>query len=79
MQDKDIRKILIEYLKIKHKNYRIYQEKSIGSSVCDVMLVTDKLIGFEIKSDSDNYDRLKQQVEEYIALVCEKYLILQNM
>ena len=52
MQDKEIRKILIEYLKIKHKEYRIYQEKSIGSSICDLMLVTDKLTGFEIKSDN---------------------------
>lgn len=58
MQDKEIRRILIEYLKIQHKEYRIYQEKSIGSSVCDLMLVTDRLTGFEIKSDSDNYERL---------------------
>ena len=76
MQDKDIRKILIEYLKIKHKNYRIYQEKSIGSSVCDVMLVTDKLIGFEIKSDSDNYDRLKRQVEEYTNFFDANYIVV---
>ena len=76
MQDKDIRKILIEYLKIKHKNYRIYQEKSIGSSVCDVMLVTDKLIGFEIKSDSDNYDRLKRQVDEYTNFFDANYIVV---
>ena len=29
MQDKEIRKILIEYLKIQHDKYRIYQEKAL--------------------------------------------------
>ena len=65
MQDKEIRRILIEYLGIKYKEYRIYQEKSIGSSICDLMLVTDKLTGFEIKSDQDNYERLPRQVTAY--------------
>ena len=53
MTDKEIRRILIEYLSATNRTYRIFQEKSIGSSICDVMLVTDKLCGFEIKSDSD--------------------------
>ena len=65
MQDKEIRRILIEYLGIKYKEYRIYQEKSIGSSICDLMLVTDKLTGFEIKSDQDNYELLPRQVTAY--------------
>ena len=76
MQDRDIRKILIEYLKIKYNEYRIYQEKSIGSSVCDVMLVTDKLIGFEIKSDSDNYERLQRQIDEYTKFFDENYIVV---
>ncbi len=76
MQDRDIRKILIEYLKIKYRDYRIYQEKSIGSSVCDVMLVTDKLIGFEIKSDSDNYERLQRQIDEYTNFFDENYIVV---
>ena len=76
MQDKEIRKILIEYLKIKHKEYRIYQEKSIGSSICDLMLVTDKLTGFEIKSDSDNYERLPRQVTAYNQFFDENYVVV---
>lgn len=76
MQDKEIRKILIEYLKIKHKEYRIYQEKSIGSSICDLMLVTDKLTGFEIKSDSDNYERLPRQVTAYNQFFDENYIVV---
>lgn len=74
MQDKEIRKILIEYLKIQHDKYRIYQEKSIGSSICDLMLVTDKLTGFEIKSDSDNYERLPRQIAAYNHFFDENYI-----
>lgn len=56
MKDADIRKILIEYIKTTHKkSIRIFQEKSIGNSICDVMLVDDKLTGFEIKSDADTH------------------------
>ena len=76
MQDKDIRKILIEYLKIQHDKYRIYQEKSIGSSICDLMLVTDKLTGFEIKSDSDNYERLPRQIAAYNHFFDENYIVV---
>ena len=76
MQDKEIRRILIEYLNIKHKEYRIYQEKSIGSSICDLMLVTDKLTGFEIKSDRDNYERLAKQVSAYNQFFDENYIVV---
>ncbi len=54
VRDKEIRNILIAYLKVKCDEVRIYQEKSIGSAICDVMAVTDRLIGFEINSDCDN-------------------------
>lgn len=50
MNDKAIRNILIAYLKASNHEIRIYQEKSIGTSICDVMAVTDKLTGYEIKS-----------------------------
>lgn len=54
MDDKAIRGILIEWLQANYPEGRIYQEKSIGESVCDVMLVSDYLTGFEIKSDRDS-------------------------
>ena len=57
MDDKAIRGILIEWLQANYPEGRIYQEKSIGESVCDVMLVSDYLTGFEIKSDRDSYRR----------------------
>lgn len=76
MQDKEIRKILIKYLKQRHSEYRIYQEKSIGSSICDLMLVTDKLTGFEIKSDSDSYERLSKQVTDYNLFFDDNYIVI---
>ena len=76
MKDPAIRKILVEYLKIKYKKHRIYQEKHIGSSICDVMLVTDRLIGFEIKSDEDNYTRLGSQIKAYERYFDENYIVV---
>ena len=76
MKDKSIRKILIEYLSIQHKEYRIYQEKNVGSSICDLMLVTDKLIGYEIKSDSDTYERLAHQVTAYDKFFDLNYVVV---
>ena len=76
MKDKEIRNILIAYLKVKHEEIRIYQEKSIGSAICDVMAVTDRLIGFEIKSDGDNYQRLERQIEFYDKFFDENYIVV---
>lgn len=75
---KQIKEILIEYLKVTYKEIRIYQEKSIGSSICDVMAVTDRLLGFEIKSDLDNYTRLEEQVNAYDLFFDENYLVVSS-
>lgn len=76
MNDKAIRDILIAYLQATNHEIRIYQEKSIGSSICDVMAVTDKLTGYEIKSDLDNYDRLETQIKAYDRFFDENYLVV---
>ena len=76
MKDKEIRKILIEYLKSQGTEMRIYQEKSIGNSICDLMTVTDKLTGYEIKSDSDNYQRLNDQVLTYDRFFDFNYIVI---
>lgn len=76
MDDRSIRKILISYLKAKHKEIRIYQEKSIGSSICDVMAVTNCLVGYEIKSDLDNYERLPDQIKAYDQFFDKNYLVV---
>lgn len=76
MNDKKIRDILIEYLKTEKSEVRIYQEKSIGSSICDLMTVTDCLTGYEIKSDSDNYTRLESQVKAYRRFFDKNYIVV---
>lgn len=76
MNDKKIREILIEYLKTENSEIRIYQEKSIGSSICDLLAVTDCLTGYEIKSDLDNYSRLKSQVEAYRNFFDKNYIVV---
>ena len=76
MNDKAIRDILIAWLQATNHEIRIYQEKSIGASICDVMAVTDKLTGYEIKSDLDNYARLEDQVKAYDRFFDENYLVV---
>lgn len=76
MNDKEIRKILVSYLEATHNKIRIYHEKNIGAAICDVMVVTDKLTGFEIKSDLDNYKRLDNQVRTYDRFFDENYLVV---
>ena len=65
MLDREIRQAFIAFLLADGQETRIYQEKSIGSSVCDVMAVTGELTGYEIKSDGDNYAQLPAQVQAY--------------
>jgi hypothetical protein len=78
MNDKRIRDILISYLKAVNNEIRIYQEKSIGSSICDIMAVTDKLTGYEIKSDLDNYSRLEEQIKQYNKFFDENYIVVSS-
>ena len=42
MREQEIRNILIEYIKMNLAEVRIYQEKVIGSSICDLLAVSDK-------------------------------------
>ena len=76
MKDREIRKILINYILASNSKVRIYQEKSIGDSICDVMTVTDTLTGYEIKSDSDDYSRLDRQIEAYNEFFDRNYLVV---
>ena len=78
MDGTQIRRILIEYLKASHEEIRIYQEKSIGVSTCDLMAVTDCLVGYEIKSDRDNYQRLSSQVDAYEKFFDKSYIVVGN-
>ena len=66
LKDKDIREALFDYLELQYKKIRIYEEKMIGRSRADVyMVITDALVGLEIKSDADTYTRLEGQIKDY--------------
>lgn len=76
MNDQEIRNILISFLKGSNDNMRIYQEKAIGGSICDLMSVTDCLTGYEIKSDQDDYSRLDRQVNSYDHFFNYNYIVV---
>lgn len=66
MKDKDIREPLFDYIDSKYDKVRIFEELAIRNSIADVVVVLDdKLIGIEIKSDADTYVRLATQVKDY--------------
>lgn len=67
MNDKQIRKILIASLQAQEKEIRIYQEKNIGSSICDLMAVTGCLTGYEIKSGRDDYRQLQGLIAAFLT------------
>jgi len=64
--DPYIREILFAYMESTGEKLRILEEKNLGASRADLLMVTDGcLTGFEIKSDGDSYARLKTQVKDY--------------
>ena len=66
LKDKDIREPLFFFLEEKYKKVRILEEKNIGRSRADIVMITEGAIfGIEIKSDADTYARLARQVEDY--------------
>lgn len=66
LRDKDIREPLFDFLEETYGKIRIIEEKTMGKSRADVVMVTeDDLVGIEIKSDADTYARLSGQVKDY--------------
>ena len=66
LKDKDIREPLFDYLECEYGKTRIIEEKMMGSSRADViMVITGALVGIEIKSDADTYTRLESQIKDY--------------
>ena len=66
IHDKEIREPLFDYLEETYGKIRIIEEKMMGRSRADVVMVTeDALYGIEIKSDADTYTRLSRQVRDY--------------
>lgn len=69
IKDKDIREPLFDFLEERYGKIRVIEEKTMGRSRADVVMVMpEKLVGIEIKSDADTYARLGRQIKDY-----EKY------
>lgn len=66
LHDADIREPLFDFLDETYGKIRIIEEKTMGRSRADVVMVTENaLYGLEIKSDADSYARLASQVKDY--------------
>ena len=75
--DQDIREPLFDFFDEKFGKVRIIEEKQIAKSRADVMLVLEeKLIGVEIKSDADTYARLARQVKDYNKFFDYNYVVV---
>ncbi len=77
LRDKDIREPLFDFLDVYFGKNRIIEEKTMGRSRADVVMVTpDALYGIEIKSDADTYARLARQVKDYDKYYDFNYVVV---
>ena len=76
LYDKDIREPLFDFLEEAYGKVRILEEKTMGKSRADVVMVTpNALFGIEIKSDADTYARLGRQVKDYNQYYDYNYVV----
>lgn len=77
LYDKDIREPLFLYLEEMYGKMRIFEEKNMGDSRADIIMVTPTAIcGIEIKSDADTYARLKSQIKDYDRFFDYNYIVV---
>lgn len=77
LYDKDIREPLFEFLENTFGKIRILEEKQIGRSRADIVMVTeDAVCGIEIKSDADTYARLGRQIRDYDQFYDYNYVVV---
>ena len=77
LYDKDIREPLSYYLEDRFGKIRILEEVRIARARADVIMVTpDEIIGIEIKSNADTYDRLKGQIRNYNRFCDRNYIVV---
>ena len=75
--DRDIREPLFDYLETQYGKIRILEEKMMGRSRADVVMVIENaLVGLEIKSDADTYTRLARQVRDYSRYYDYNYVVI---
>lgn len=77
LKDCDIREPLFEFLEETYGKVRIIEEKNIGRSRADVVMISEEAIyGVEIKSDADSYTRLAGQVKDYEKYFDYNYVVV---
>ena len=77
LHDADIRDDLCDYLEVKYGKVRFFDELVMGKSRADIVVVTeDGLVGVEIKSDADTYERLSRQVKDYDRYFDQNYVVV---
>ena len=77
LYDKDIREPLFDFLDEQYHVNRILEEKQMGRSRADVVMITPEAVyGFEIKSDADTYARLERQVRDYNLFYDYNYIVI---
>lgn len=77
LYDKDIREPLFDFLEEMYGKVRIIEEKQMGKSRADVVMVAvDAVYGIEIKSDADTYARLERQVKDYDLFYDYNYAVV---
>lgn len=77
LHDADIREPLFDFLEEKYNKVRILEEKTIGRSRADVVMITpDSICGLEIKSDADSYSRLSRQIKDYDNYYDYNYVVV---
>lgn len=77
LHDADIREPLFDFLEETYGKTRILEEKNTGRSRADVVMVTEnEVIGLEIKSDADSYQRLSSQVKDYDRYYDRNFVVI---
>lgn len=77
LYDKDIREPLFDYLEEQYGKIRVIEEKQMGRSRADiVMVLPGEIAGIEIKSDADTYARLERQVKDYDRFFDRNYVVV---
>lgn len=76
LTERQLRDALRSHL-VKVRAGRIVEELGIeqGAARIDLALITDRLLGFEIKSDLDTFDRLSNQIHAYNRVFDEITLV----
>lgn len=77
LYDRDIREPLFDHLEERFGKTRMFEEKRMGKSRADIIMLTEgQIIGLEIKSDADSYERLKRQVRDYDNYCDANYIVI---